>query len=359
MSKQTLNRGSKTEKLEHELIQLVKDGRFYENGPIWPERELCERYGTSRITVRRSLDNLIKKGWLYRIKGKGTYVSPTRQGGKQPLIELVLPIIHEAYFGGIAKGVEKVAEEHGYQVLFALTENKERATEEEILKKAVFEAQGLIIAPRHTYANDAFYDLLVDKFQKVVFINSLPPLSGDTSLDIVLSDDAEGARQAGRHLTSLGHRKIAHFAGCMKLSNAVERLNGYKQAMEEAGLAVEKELIIDCSYEMAKGKEAALELLSQKDRATAIFCASDGMAAGVYEAASQLGLAIPADLSVIGFGDNHNLFPPLTTVSQHSVEIGQEAMKLLLRRIENPDAMGRKVLIPTLLLKRQSCKALV
>ena len=148
--------------------------------------------------------------------------------------------------------------------------------------------------------------------------------------------------------------------GNLDMVCAVDRLNGYRQALAEAGLPVDDDLVRYGDFLQPRGFECARELLALADPPTAIFASNDVSAFGVMEAIRDSGRRIPADVSVIGFDDipvASNVYPPLTTVRQPLFEMGASATRMLLELIGNPSRSGERVLLPTALVIRESCRA--
>ncbi|MFC0529859.1 LacI family DNA-binding transcriptional regulator [Phytohabitans kaempferiae] len=142
-----------------------------------------------------------------------------------------------------------------------------------------------------------------------------------------------GGRSATRHLVQLGHRRIAMIGGPDRVLCCRARLDGYRSAMEAAGLAVDPALVVRTDLTTEDGHAAALDLLDHPRAPTAIFAGNDLQALGVYRAARERGLRIPADLSVVGFDDlpvAALVDPPLTTVHQPLVEMAAAATELAL-----------------------------
>ncbi len=142
-----------------------------------------------------------------------------------------------------------------------------------------------------------------------------------------------GGRMAARHLIGLGHRRIAMIAGPDDVLFSHARFDGYRSALEAAGLPVDPALTVRTMLTREAGRDAARELLTRPDRPTAVFASNDLQALGVYKAAREVGLRIPADLSVVGFDDlpvAAMVDPPLTTVHQPLVEMAMAATELAL-----------------------------
>lgn len=160
----------------------------------------------------------------------------------------------------------------------------------------------------------------------------------DDAHSMVRTHDAEGAAQAARHIASLGHRKIAHIHGPKLFRSAHERMGGFVRGLAEFGLELDPALTIEAGYTFDSGERAGIQLLSRKDRPTAVFTGNDEMAFGVYSAARKSGLSIPDDLSVVGFDDTpmaNRISPGLTTVQLPIREMGRQAAEILLKRLSD------------------------
>ena len=176
--------------------------------------------------------------------------------------------------------------------------------------------------------------------------------------DVVWFDDRLGAYELTRHLLTLGHRHI-WFVGNCQLPWFSRRYEGYRRAMAEAGLSphlgeVESEKDFEVGYLGAKS------ILSRHEAASAIMAGGDPTAQGVYKALLDCGLRIPEDMSVAGFDDIEAMLlqPPLTTVQAFPEQVGKRLAQMLLQRLSRPDLPPQQSVIPTQLVKRESCRPL-
>jgi DNA-binding LacI/PurR family transcriptional regulator len=169
-----------------------------------------------------------------------------------------------------------------------------------------------------------------------------------------------GGRSATRHLVQLGHRRIAMIAGHDRILCCRARLDGYRSALEAAGLTVDTDLVVRAELTTQGGRVAALGLLSGPERPTAIFACNDLQALGVYQAARELGLRIPADVSVVGFDDlpvAAFVDPPLTTVHQPLTEMAAAATELALALGRGEETPQTGLELATTLTVRESTSA--
>jgi LacI family transcriptional regulator len=186
---------------------------------------------------------------------------------------------------------------------------------------------------------------------------AVDPHTGPSNLPSVHSDNLAGAMAAIRHLLELGHRRIGFLAGRPDLESARSREQGYRQALADAGIAVDPDLIRVGDYDLEMSQEPARQLLTLDDRPTAIFAANDLSAMQTMHVARTLGLAIPGDVSVVGFDnipESALIEPPLTTIDQSIQEMGRRAVELLIAVIDGETGPAQQVTLPTRLVVRQS-----
>jgi LacI family transcriptional regulator len=181
----------------------------------------------------------------------------------------------------------------------------------------------------------------------------------DGTLSCVVPDEVGGARTAVETLLAAGHRSIAFVNNDEDIPAHSLRLAGYRQALEVYGVPFNASLVVERLGDPRGGYAGAMTLLTQPERPTAIFCFNDRVAMGVYQAATALGLAIPEDLSVVGFDDQElisdSLLPGLTTVALPHYEMGRWAVETLLKQIESNDVTHvTQALLPCPLIRRAS-----
>ncbi|SFV17376.1 LacI family DNA-binding transcriptional regulator [Pseudoduganella namucuonensis] len=180
----------------------------------------------------------------------------------------------------------------------------------------------------------------------------------ETSLPVVRGDNYFGAREAVRHLVALGHRRIAFITGSAYSGQSGERQRGYNDALNEAGIAPDAQLVVQGDFGQLSGFEAGQKLLGLGQPPTAIFAANDEMAFGVMDAARANGKRIPQDVSIIGFDDipaAAHVHPPLTTIRQPLQQISDMAVQELLRRIAASPEQRSRTDFPSELVIRESC----
>jgi LacI family transcriptional regulator len=177
----------------------------------------------------------------------------------------------------------------------------------------------------------------------------------------VVPDEVGGSRKAVEELLAAGHRRIGFTNNQEDIPARRLRLVGYRQALEVYGLTLDERLMIDEDPTARGGYAATKALLDRPERPTGIFCATDRMAMGAYQACQELGLTIPGDVSIVGFDDQElvadSLRPGLTTVALPHYEMGRWAMERLLKQIAEPGASPSQALLDCPLIRRGSVEA--
>lgn len=200
-------------------------------------------------------------------------------------------------------------------------------------------------------------DVDVDTLTPVVAVD---PHVGASSFPTVASDSLTGAMAATEYLISLGHRRIGHLSGRPDLRSSELREQGYRRALDEAGIPFDPNLVRVGGYDPDTALGPARELLALPDRPTAIFAANDVSAIQTMNVARDLGIAVPEQLSVVGFDNIPESVlaePALTTIDHAIQDQGYEAALMLIRLIDEPGTGQTDVRLPTQLVIRQSCRA--
>ncbi len=275
------------------------------------------------------------------------------------VIGLLIPrsaafIFADPFFPTVIQGISEVCNNGGYFVMLSmLTSDTEQGFYDGILRSRRFD--GLILVSSDI--DDPILPLLLHDHMPLVLIGHHPYLQTFSWVDV---ENRDGARKAVEHLIGLGHRRIAMVTGSLQMAAGIERRDGYKQALLEAGIAIAPELLSIGNFSQEGGYQAMLQLLSLPQQPSAVFAASDTMAIGALRAIYEAGLSVPDDIALVGFDDLPNSAfanPPLTTIRQPIVEMGAAAVNLLIDQFERPDPAARQVSLPTDLVIRSSCGA--
>jgi LacI family transcriptional regulator len=267
-------------------------------------------------------------------------------------IGLVIPDNSNPFFAELARRIEEAGFDAGYTTILGNSgerPERERQYVSTLLSKRV---DGLIIAPFRA-VDDALKRLLDKAAIPIVVIDRDEALD---AADAVLHDDAGGGRLAAEHLLALGHREIACVAGPPHHGPGPGRLDGFLDALRDAGITLGEDAIVAADYHFDGGRQAASELLARDRRFTAVFAANDLMAAGTIRELLGQGLTVPGDVSVIGFDDAplaEMTAPALTTVRQPLQQMAETAVSLLLARLDETanGERGRHLLATSLVVR--------
>jgi LacI family transcriptional regulator len=299
----------------------------------------------TREKVRRAIEEL---GYVPSAVAQSLRSKRTRS------LALVVSDITNTYWTTVARGVEDEAQGQGYSVLLC-------NTDENLAKQLRYldlligqQVDGVIIAP---FDVDARH---LDKLRQ----RSIPTVVIDRRIegwdvDSVCGDSISGAGALVQHLIGLGHTRIAVVSGPRNTSTAEDRVTGYCQALDGAGIPVDPKLIKRGEYRASTGEALTNELLDEGLNPTAIFATNNAIAMGVIDALAKRGLRIPQDIALVSFDDLpdlSHLFPFLTVVAQPAYDMGVNAAQLLLSRLSSEvDLRPRHVVLPSRLIVRHSC----
>jgi len=227
---------------------------------------------------------------------KPSVVASALTGKRTNTVGLLIPDLANPFFAEIARSVEDRGHEAGFNLMICSTDNDPDKESEYISLMRRKSVDGIILASG-LISDTAVKQLIDHQIPVAVIARDLPVLA----VNAVLVDDFAGGYMAASHLLSLGHRRIGVVAEDLRLLSSQERVRGYRHALEEAGVAIDDGLVRVSDFTIEGGRRAALELLQLPDRPTALFACNDLLAIGAMRAAKELGLAIPEDLSVVGF----------------------------------------------------------
>ncbi len=258
------------------------------------------------------------------------------------------------FFSEVLRGISEGAHDKHYGI--QLTTG---ITEDEIYHEVVQMVQGgrvdgIILL--YSKIKDEVVDYLLEKDFPFVIVGK--PYEHAERITHVDNDNVEAAKQATEYLLELGHERIGFIGGNEKLMVTVTRLEGYQQALKNAGLPVREEYIIHEDFLVSGGKQAILKLMSLAEPPTALLVTDDLMALGVLQSLHLFGMEVPRDLSLVSF--NNALIsrlsnPSLTSVDIGIFDLGMEAVKQLVAKIKNNREPVKRVIIPHQLIKRSSC----
>jgi LacI family transcriptional regulator len=273
---------------------------------------------------------------------------------KTNMIGMIIPDITNPFFPAVVRGAEDTAFSNGFRLILCNTDNDHSKELVHLNELRTYLPAGLIVIPSNFSDLTAQAESYRQAGTGVVCIDRLPR---NWVGDSVTADNEAGAYIATRCLLQMGHTKLGVITGPLHLTNAKERLGGFKRAMRKAKLPLSPEYVQEASFDKSGGYSKALVLLRLVPRPTAIFAGNDLIALGVLLAIREAGLRCPEDVSIIGFDDlelAETTNPSLTSVSQSGYQLGTTAARILLDRLKGDTSPAKHVVLQTSLRLRHS-----
>ena len=265
---------------------------------------------------------------------------------------ILAPNMTNPYYAHIVAGIGEAAHQMGYGSFLCNTAGLRDQEEQVLSRLSRRQADGAILM-----ATELGSDWLVPYARRYPIVQCS---EYDPKVDIphVLVDNYRAGRDVMRYLLELGHRRIGIIASANRYVSTQLRLRGYRDALKQAGISMRQDYIryAAANYSFSSGFDAAVSLLSQEERPTALFAISDVLALGAVAGAKELGFRVPEDVAVVGFDDveHTTMFHPyITTVAQPCYDIGFRAMELLGKLLRGESA-PRSLLLPHRLMIRES-----
>jgi LacI family transcriptional regulator len=324
--------------------------------------DVAKTAGVSVSTVSRVLNGKIDvasetqervRAVIEKLGYTSNLAARSMRSRKKKLIGLVVPDIGFPYSIEVMKGVNRAIADSSFDLLVYTTGD--------IKKNGTALHEQYYISLLNNSITDG---VVIVASAAAEFITDSPIVAVDPHVvnpnyPSIQGTNYQGAMEATNYLISLGHRRIGFIGGREEIGSALIRLNGYLDALGNAGIIPDDAWVVPGDFTTHSGQMAALQLLKLDDPPTAIFAANDQSALGVYQAADELGVRIPDDLSVIGF-DNiaEAKYLGLTTIDQFLADMGYVAIQMLIRLINN-EPLGEQIhKMQTKLVVRNSCRAL-
>ena len=344
------------------LQRRILQGEWAYGAMLPTEHALCSEYGVSRGTIRLALTELENEGLIRRERGRGTFIAwlPHTEPASHlegRTISFIVPYVRDSFVPTILLGLESVARAKGYVVLFNHSENSSQKQEEALRLALNQGVTGIVLYPVNS--TDAL-PVLCDIVQRNLPLVSVDRYVPSLATDYVTSDNFGGGLIATQHLLQLGHRRIAFLSWKDPAVTMEHRRAGYRQALLEAGLALDPALEWEVEGYPDIDIPALTGLLQKSPRPSALFAANDQLALAVQRTARVLKLSIPADLALVGF-DNLDIAAqldvPLTTIAQSAFDIGKAAGVQVISKISGQSYGVEHTILPVKLVVRQSCGA--
>ncbi|MEO0038653.1 MAG: HTH-type transcriptional regulator DegA [Bacteroidota bacterium] len=333
-------------------------------------KQIAKELGVSVSTVSKALNDSpeiseptkIKVQEYAKLKKyKPNVIGLNLKNRSTKTIGVIIPNILNSFFAKVFKGIEKVADEKGYKVITCISNEsiEKEIGALEMLSNGTIDGFILSISQEAQKVNQ--FDHIKSIINEGTPIVLFDRIADEVNCDKVVVDDIESSINATQHLINTGCKKIALFSAINNLSVGKLRVEGYKKALENAGIKVDENLMILSDTE--DNFDIQTNRFLEKNKVDAIFAVDEHASVMAMKMAIKNGLKIPDEISIIGFADgvwSRRMTPSLSTVSQHGPEIGAEATKMLIERLESKEETFnyRTSVIKTELRQRDSTRKL-
>jgi DNA-binding LacI/PurR family transcriptional regulator len=317
-------------------------------------KDIARLAGVSVMTVSKALRDepdvsTATKAKIKQLAHQTGYVPDSSAQGLRTkttkLFGLVIPTSTNPIYSRIVHAIEERAHELGYDLLIAHTQNKPDREDLVLRRFLSRRVDGLFITPVYRFEAEAriYQEITARKIPTILLGPPAPFCKNFPGIEI---EEIVASYHATKHLLRLGHKKIAYLTGPPATPWAHERFEGYRRALREAGIEVDDRLVFAAGNTIEDGIKATLQMLNENCHPTAIQAVTDLVAIGCAETLLAQGLKIPADVSIVGFG---NILPaefyrvPLTTVRQPKFRLGVAAMEAMMNLLRGEQIQTKRL----------------
>lgn len=343
--------------LQSWLREQIDQGVFKPGDRIPTEAEFSKITGLARATIRQAIQNLVNMGLLVRKRRLGTFVlEKVASPSSHTIVGLLIPDIRRGYAPVLARGVQDEAAKNKHSVILCDTDDLFVRADFHADRLIENSASGVIFVP--TAVSNMQNKKILDKFKR----NDIPVVLVDRKipymdLDYVTADNIDGAYKMTEYLIHRGHSRIAITLSTL-INTELDRLKGYKQALLDNNIPIDEKLIMTHTGPFSEGRYIKIaERIYKSDLdITAVFTGHDRIALVFFVVAKRIGIAIPDDISIVGYDDLDFTMISLTTMHQPIYEMGQESMKLIMGRINGDQSKVKKIVLKSYLVERSSVR---
>ncbi len=305
--------------------------------------DIAAHLNMSASTVSRALANnhrisektrALVKSAAIEMNYKPNQLASNLRRGKGKMVGVIVPRINRHFFSHVISGIETITNPAGYSLIICQS-NENFQTEVESLQTMMNNrVDGMIMSISSETKDISHIKSVIEEKKPIVFFDRTP--SG-IDVDSVQNDNFTAGYELTKHLISQGYKKIAHFAGPLDINIYRDRYNGYRKALDEEGILYDDTLLFENVITRPRGEKVAGDILKSGNIPDAVFSVSDYAALGALLVFKQNNINIPMQMGIAGFANEpftELVDPPMTTVEQYGEEIGKNAARLLIDRLE-------------------------
>lgn len=358
---------TRQKQVQQYIMDLIDDQKLVNGDRLPSEKEICERFGVSRITAQKAYSDLQKSKIVYRVQGGGTYVGTMSDTPSLPssrYFSLIMGTMNPASRSmEIIRGVENFIQSQNLYITLHSPSSSEDGLQKTVDKLLADGVRSMIFMPYYSYSDENIYFQLINSGIHVVFIDIH---SYNFNANLVSSDNLSGGYLAVKHLIEKGYRRIATVStereDALSLS---ERFRGYQYALKQNGLPFRPEYQCVITNQHKTSRETVLNelhdrlaaMFSLTEPPDAIFGMNDPLALDAMGIVQGLGRRVPEDVGIIGFDNmerSADAATPMSSIRQPYHDIGYAAAKLCYEITRNPTDMFTHISLPVTVIERKS-----
>ncbi|WPR71094.1 LacI family DNA-binding transcriptional regulator [Flavobacterium sp. NG2] len=287
------------------------------------------------------------------------YLSSALRKGKSNLVGVIIPRVNSNFFSSVVQEMEDVLNANGYNMLMTQSNELYKKECQSIDSLLGIQVDGIIASMANETINLEYYEKIKSKGVTLILFDRG---EDELKVDYVGIDDYKSSHLIVEHLVSQNCQKIAHIAGFNHTRIYKDRIIGFRDAMEKARLPIHEEMIIESNLRVEDGRRIMKELLALPERPDAVYAAGDYAALGALQVLLEESIKVPEEIALVGFSDEpftSLVKPSISTINQHSNQIGKLAAEAFLERMKNPKkktSLNKIILTPELIIRESSNK---
>ncbi len=328
--------------------------------------DIAAKVSVSKVTVSKALRGHpdISVETVKKIKKAArelgyvpNYMARNLSSRRSNTIGVIVPKIAHFFFAAVIEAIYDAAFEQNYEIILTVSQENSEREWKHIQSMLSMRVDGLIVSVSEQTTDQTDFKRVKDMGVPLTFMDRVPAVEG---FNTVVVDDEGGARLATEHAIRVGYRKLAHVGGYQHINIGAARYSGFRQVILESGLELRPEWTVFGGFGEEDGYRGFIKLMEAPERPEFVLAATFPVALGIMRAAKDLGVRIPDDVDLVGFGNslvNRFLATPLSYVEQPAAELGRRAFELTLENIRQADHFKpQHIKLPTRLVLCESCR---
>ncbi|CAM4084453.1 LacI family DNA-binding transcriptional regulator [Zobellia nedashkovskayae] len=279
--------------------------------------------------------------------------------GKSNLVGVIVPRTNSNFFSSVVQNMEEVLNKAGYNIIITQSNESYKKECDSIDTLLFTQVDGIIASMANETTDLDYYEKIKSRGIPLILFDRG---ENDLNVDYIGIDDYASSHMIVEHLVEQGCKRIAHIGGYQRTRIFNNRIRGYKDAIKKHGLPLDSELLLESSLTQEDGRLKMEQLLSLKTRPDAVYIAGDYAALGALQVLKENAIKVPNEIALVGFGNEPftaMVSPPITSIEQHSTEIGRLAAQTFLEHVSSPDvkqSLNKKILDAELIVRDSSNK---